>query len=42
MNNSKNNKYLEDQRQIDALEAFAPRIREILRQYKKKRMKMLR
>ena len=37
MNNHNNNKYIEDQLQIDALEAFAPRIREILRQYKKQR-----
>ncbi len=37
MKNPKNNKYLEDKRQIDALEEYAPRIREILRQYKKKR-----
>ena len=37
MKNHNNNKYVEDQHQIDALEEFAPRIREILRQYKKKR-----
>ena len=32
-----NLKYLEDDTQVDALETFAPRIREILRQYRKKR-----
>jgi hypothetical protein len=29
--------YIEDQPQIDALEEFAPRIREILREYRAKR-----
>jgi len=29
--------YIEDQAQIDALEEFAPRIREILRSYRDKR-----
>jgi hypothetical protein len=31
------NVYIEDQRQIDALEEFAPKIREILREYRAKR-----
>ena len=29
--------YIEDQEQIDALEEFAPKVREILREYRKKR-----
>ena len=33
----KEKRQIEDQEQIDALEQFAPKVREILRQYKKKR-----
>ena len=31
------NNYVEDQEQVDALEEFAPRVREILREYREKR-----